>query len=302
MNWKKWIIPLLVFAGICLLVDRIFTNRIVIRPGSDIGRIQHLYQLDTNEVPVFGTSRVHALDFGTNAYNYGMEGATFGLANTFLQIELAKPKTTPIIIELQFQDGGVLGGDYKLIPFATDARYRQLMEQLHVMHWRYLIPGIRYFGYYDWLYKDYLNDHYQIWKVTRGYIQYLTSPPFDQAWFDRLVQLRLQMTNGYFADEQGNRQLLVNITSNPQRTFFLVIPPFHPACYHDFHNEQRLLEFETRLTACTNAVVIDWGRMTYPETSFLDTLHLRKEAETDLSQKFRDKINDILRERKQPGI
>ena len=110
------------------------------------------------------------------------------------------------------------------------------------------------------------------------------------------------MTNGYFADEQGNRQLLVNITSNPQRTFFLVIPPFHPACYHDFHNEQRLLEFETRLTACTNAVVIDWGRMTYPETSFLDTLHLRKEAETDLSQKFRDKINDILRERKQPGI
>jgi hypothetical protein len=301
MSWKAWTIACVFFAASGLLADKIFTRDILFRSSySDCGRIQHLYQENEDEIPIFGSSKVHGFcspaDMGLNAFNYGMDSASYEVTDVFLQIELTKPKTTPIIIELQHEDTGSLGDQSKFIPFVSDPRFQHLLKRFGAMKWRYFIPGIRYFGYYDWFFKDYLNERMGVLKVDKGFIELVHQPPFDRAKLDRLVRERLQLTTGYFPNEDQNHRLIGHIIKNPQRLFFLIVSPYHPSYYAHFQNEEKFHEFEAQLAALPNVVVIDWSRMPYPDESFLDTLHMRREADADFSRKLGDKIRQVLRE------
>jgi hypothetical protein len=287
----------------CLLADWGFTRAIVLHDeNSESGRIQHLLLLNSNELPVFGTSMVHGLDLGTNAFNYGLDGTSLAATEVLLDIELAKPKTTPLVVELQFQDTGRLGEQGKFIPFATDPRFRQLLKRFHAWEWRYSVPGFRYFGYYDWFIKDYLSERAQVTPVTRGFVQNLHVALFDQASFDNLVRERLQKTNGFFPDEELNRRLVGLIAAHPQRLFFLVATPLHASYYAHFQNDDKLKAFEAELASFPNVVVIDWSRLPYPDQEFVDTQHLRIDATAELSRKLRKKIAQVLQERKQPAL
>jgi len=303
IHWQAWLGASLGFVGICLLADWGFTRAIVLcDENSESGRIQHLLLPNSNELPVFGTSMVHGLDLGTNAFNYGLDGTSLAATEVLLEIELAKPKTTPLVVELQFQDTGRLGDQGKFIPFATDPRFRQLLKRFHAWEWRYRVPGFRYFGYYDWFIKDYLSERAQVTPVTRGFVQNFHVAPFDQASFDKMVGERLQKANGFFPDEELNRRLVNLIAAHPQRLFFLVATPLHASYHAHFQNYDQLEAFEAQLAAFPNVVVIDWSRLPYPDQAFVDTLHLRIEATTELSRKLREKIAEVLQARKQPAL
>lgn len=303
MHWKNWIISCLIFAGLCIGIDAAFTRYIVLRgPNSACGRIEHLYELNPNEIPVFGTSKVHGLDLGTNAFNYAQDGASFALTDVFLQIELAKQKTTPLVVELQFSDTASIGDEAILIPFARDPRIRSVLAQFHKMAWRYFVPGIRYFGYYDWMLKDYLNERASVTRVTRGSVEYLRTPPFNQAQFGQIVRARLQMKNGFLMDASLTDRLIGEIKTHPQRLFILVATPFHRSCFHNFQNEDKLKSIEVSLEAMPNVELVDWSRLSYPDSAFVDTLHLRRAETEDLSQKLRLKISQILAQRNLPPL
>ena len=294
-----------VLATSCLLADRVCTRGFLRSSLSDSARIEHLYLENDGEIPIFGTSKVHGFcspaDMGLNAYNYGMDSASYEVTDVFLQIELAKPKTTPVIVELQHADTGLLGEKSKFIPFVFDPRFRQLLTRFDALEWRYFIPGIRYFGYYDWILKQDLEGRTRITTIDRGFSQLVHPPPFDREELNRQVHARLQKTTGFFPNEDQSRRLITHITEHPQRLFILVVPPYHPSYYEHFQNEQEFEQYEARLAAFTNVVVIDWGRMHYPDESFLDTLHLRLEGCKDFSKKLGDKIRQILRDRNEPA-
>src|SRR5258708_39530883 len=102
MKWKTWIMAFAVFAGVCILGDVIFTRCVVFgTPLSESARIRHLYLDNSDAIPIFGPSKAHGhyspADMGINAFNYGMDAASYEVMDVFLQIELAKPRTTPII-------------------------------------------------------------------------------------------------------------------------------------------------------------------------------------------------------------
>ena len=160
------------------------------------------------------------------------------------------------------------------------------------MSWRYYIPGIRYFGYYDGILQNYLNERLHVQKVDRGFRELVHAQPFDRAQMDEYVNQRLKLHNGYFQSEDQNRKLVAHITENPQRLFFLVISPYHRSFYAHFENEDKLAAFEKELSALPNAIVLDWGRLDYPDEYFLDTLHLRREAAAKFSQKLGEKIRE----------
>jgi hypothetical protein len=303
IGWKNWIIAFLIFAGAGVGVDAEFTRHLVLRgPNSAFGRIAHLFELNPNEIPVFGTSRIHPLDLGTNTFNYAQDGASFALTDAFLQIELAKQKTTPIVVELQFSDTGALGEEAILIPFASDPRIRSVLGQFHKMSWRYFVPGLRYFGYYDWMLKDFFNERPSFARVTRGSIEYLRIPPFNQAQFDQVVRQRLQMQNGFLMDDSLTNRLIEEIKTHPQRLFILVTPPFHRSCFHNFQNEDHLKSVEASLEAMRNVELIDWSQLPYPDSAFVDSIHLRPAETRDLSQKLRLKISQILQQRNLPPL
>lgn len=306
MRWKSWILAGLVFVGTCLLADRVFTRWVILRsPFPDAGRIQHLYQENDGEIPIFGTSKAHGhycpSDMGLNAFNYGLDLASFRVTDVLLQIELAKPKTTPVIIELQFTDTGQLGDESVFIPFVSDARIRQLLEKFHAMEWRYHLPAIRYFGHYDVYFKDYINEHLHVAKASQGFRELVHPPPFDQARLDQFVQQRLQETTGYFPDEEENRRLIALITAHPQRLFFLVLSPNHPSYFAHFQNADRLKVFEEKLAVIPNVVLIDHSREPFPDDDFLDTVHLRREGTAKFSQEMGEQIRQVLRARSEPA-
>ena len=149
---------LVIFVGACILADLTVTYGLR-TPLSDIDRINHLYHENGDEIPIFGASKAHGHYnprlMGLNAFNYGIDGASYEVTDVFLQIELAKPKTSPVIIELQHRDTGQLSDPAKFIPFVRDPRIRQLLDRFHAMDWKYYIPGLRYFGHYDYLFKDF---------------------------------------------------------------------------------------------------------------------------------------------------
>src|SRR6266478_585039 len=113
MRWKTWIMAFAAFVCVCILGDVVFTHCIVFgTPLSGGARIRHLYLDNSDAIPIFGTSKAHGhyspADMGLNAFNYGMDAASFEVTDVFLQIELAKPRTTPVIIELEYEDTGIL--------------------------------------------------------------------------------------------------------------------------------------------------------------------------------------------------
>lgn len=292
------------FAAICILADLAFTYGIIFRtPTSDIGRINHLYHEHGDEIPIFGSSKAHGNyspdAMGLNAFNYGFDGISYEVTDVLLQIELAKSKTTPIIIELQHNDlAADLGDQSRCVPLMFDARIRQLLKRFHAMEWRYYLPGIRYFGYYDWYLKDYMSERMQLThNITKGYKSELHQLPFSQARLDDYVSKRLQITSGYFPNEDQNRRLIGHITEHPERLFFLVYSPYHPSYFAHFQNGEQLKLFDEKLKALPNVVLIDWSQMHFPDEFFLDTLHLRHEAAMEFSRKMGDKIREVLRER-----
>lgn len=302
MRIKTWITVVAVFAGVCVAADLATTRGYILRsPFSDSDRIQHLYEDNSDAIPIFGTSKAHGnycpADMGMNAFNFGMNGVSYEVTDVFLQIELAKSRTTPIIIELQYQDTGVLGSQDRFIPFVSDARFRQLLRRFNAMEWRYYIPGLRYFGYYDSILKDWLSARMHVTKMNNGFSELTRLPAFDQAKLDGYVRDRLKLTTGYYPDEDQNSRLIAQIAGHPQRLFFLVISPYHPSYYAHFQNADKLAAFEAKLSALPNVVLVDWGRLDYPQDDFLDTLHLRRVAAAKFSRQLGEKVRQVLKER-----
>lgn len=198
MKWKTWILALGVFIAVCLLADWGVTRGLR-NPLSDVDRIKHLYAENGDEIPIFGTSKAHyhycPKDMGLNAFNYGIDGASYEITDVLLQIELAKSKTTPVIIELQHRDTGLLTDPGKFIPFVSDPRFRQLLDRYHAMQWRYYIPGIRFFGHYDSFLKDYVWLRMGMTKVTNGYSEVANPIQFNRAKMDQYIKERLAYTN-----------------------------------------------------------------------------------------------------------
>ncbi|HWF20267.1 MAG TPA: hypothetical protein VG754_13440 [Verrucomicrobiae bacterium] len=304
MRCKTWILALACLAGICIAVDRVFTEIIIFRdPSQDGARIKHLCEDNSEDIPIFGPSKAHGNyspnDMGIKAYNYGFNGASYEVVDTFLQIELAKPRTTPIIIELQHRDTGILGEKSQFIPFASDPRFQPLLKKFNAMSWRYHFPGIRYFGYYDFILSTYLSGCFHVSKMSQGFGELVRTPPFNRAQLDQYIRERLAYQNGYYPDEDQNRRFIAHIKGHPQRLFFLVVSPYHPSYYANFENEDKFEAYKKELAAIPNVVVIDWGKLDYPDEYFLDTLHLRRGAAAIFSRQLGNKIREVLEKRKQ---
>jgi len=307
MTRYRWILFLLAFLIVCVLSDAFFTHFIIYRTVAyDTGRIRHLYEENASEIPIFGTSRARCGyvpdEIGFDTYNYGIDAASLDVINTLLQIELAKPKTTPIIINLEIGSLYDIGDHSAYIPFVIDPRIRELLKHYDAMKWRYYFPGIRYFGYYDWYLKLFINGSRSGTKrVERGYTYELDSVRADPAAFAQMVRARSQMSLGYNPNEEQDRRLLSNIRAHPERLFFLVYSPYHSSCFAHFDDAEKFQAFKMELSALRNVVLIDWGRLDYPDDFFSDTTHLNRAGAVDFSRRLGSRLREVLRERSETG-
>ncbi|MGA2776340.1 MAG: hypothetical protein ABSF94_02210 [Steroidobacteraceae bacterium] len=305
MNHRLWALMIVAFLCSSVAADFSFTRWAIYQNASgDAGRLYHLMHENADEVPVFGASKAYydyvPAELGLNVYNYGLDGSGLDVVDAYLEIELAKQKTTPIIIDLEPEAVHDIGDVSAFIPFAFDPRIRRLLDRSNSMIWRFYVPGVRYFGYYDYYLKEFINDRVQLMrKVDRGF-SYEKYWAFDRARLDDAVRKRLQGPNGYFPDEKQNARLIERVKQHPERIFFLVYSPVHASCFANFQNLGRFDAFKAQLSALPNAVVIDDQRLAFRDQWFKDTHHLLHDGAVEFSRKLSAQITEALYSRRAP--
>jgi hypothetical protein len=167
------------------------------------------------------------------------------------------------------------------------------------MEWRYLVPGLRFFGYYDLYLKEYLDARYNGTKTVQGYTHFVGEDKVDPATFRRYVQERASSSYGYFPEVEANDLLVQLISSHPQRLFFLVYAPYHPSCFVKMVQADKLKAFQDRLRSFPNVELIDWEHLNYPDSYFMDTVHLNLTGAHDFSRRFAQKMREVLAARAQ---
>jgi hypothetical protein len=289
---------ILTFLAACVLGDCLCTY--VAHRSPLAGRLYHLYQEDSDEIPIFGSSKAadgyNPEAMGLNCFNYGIRGAGYEVTDMMLQIELAKHKTSPIIIDMLPGRFKAIGDPNNYTPYLTHAEVRRLLRQSGKMRWHYYVPGLRYFGDYEWYLSQFIASRVRMGeRYIRGYVFYLSQEPFDQRKFDELARLRLTNPVGYFPDEEEDHKLLAHIVEHPERLFFLVYSPGHASCFARFENANQFKVFKDKLKTYPNVVLIDAQRLPYPDDYFGDTVHLSQKGALDFSTRLGVEIREALR-------
>ncbi len=295
---KAWLVAASAFGLWAISIDYVWTRFIINGTEmSDAARLSHLIRERGSEIPIIGNSSAHD-DFipeylGDDFFNYGMDGISLDVVDALLQIECKKNKRTPILLVVNHFSFRSIGAPGKFPLFVRQPEIRQMLERLGLMEWRYWVPGLRYFGYYDWHLKDYLAEHlFQVKKTVRGHTVGFDQP-FDQQALDEKIRVRLESGYGFVSFPDQDQLLYETISNAPQRTFIIVVPPVHSSCFANFRNAEGFARYLDALRRHTNVVVMDWGRMALADDCFKDTQHLNEKGAREFSRKLAQKLTPI---------
>ncbi|MCB0736056.1 MAG: hypothetical protein KDC92_00990 [Bacteroidetes bacterium] len=143
--------------------DQLFIGKNGISNEGKIGRL--LEEENFQEIPIFGSSKARSAfipdSLNPNCYNYGMEKCGFDVVNFLLEIELQKPKQSPIIIEYNHRsfisqpEHTVNASSF--IPNLHHNQVVEFLKETNRMSTRFYIPGLRYFGSYTYYLRYYIK-------------------------------------------------------------------------------------------------------------------------------------------------
>jgi hypothetical protein len=208
-------------------------------------------------------------------------------------LERALVRLVAILLDLTHDALLKTGDPSKFAPFVWQPEMRQMMNRVGLMRWRYWVPGLRYFGYYDWYLKDFLAEEmFARRKTVRGYTidfgRRLTNG-LDAA----TIRRRLDAGYGFSSNPDQTRLLFDSIRNTPNRTFIVVFSPLHSSCFANFRDAEGFARYLGQLRSFTNVVVLDWGRMELADDCFADTLHLNEQGAVEFSRRLADQLRII---------
>jgi hypothetical protein len=229
---------------------------------------------------------------GDDFFNYGIDGVSFDVVAALLQIEVKKNKQTPIVVGLcAVDDNSVMGDPWGYSPFVSRPEIRQMMEDFGRMEWRYWVPGLRYFGYYDLYIRDYTAEYiFKTRKTVRGYLSNLKPWTQDVANLHGAIEHRMEVGGEFCSNPRQDSRLFDIIKSAPKRTFIMVYSPLHSSCFAKFKNRQDLLDHLEKLRSFPNVVVLDCSQMEFSDDCFLDTEHLNPKGAVEFSRRLADRL------------
>jgi hypothetical protein len=297
---KSWLLAAAAFAVWAVLLDFLWT-RFVINgsPITEAARISHLIHEHGSEIPIFGASTAYQ-DYvpeilGDDFFNYGLNGISSDVVNALLQIEVKKDKQTPILVGLCALDiNAVMGEPSSYAPFARRPEIRQLLEGYGRMEWRYWVPGLRYFGYYDMYIRDYPSEYiFKTKRTVRGFLSDVKPRPQDLVNLHGDIAHRLEVGGEFCATPRQDSVLFDIIKSAPKRTFIMVYSPLHSSCFAKFKNRETFVRHLEKLRSFPNVVVLDCSQMELPDECFVDTEHMNQKGAAEFSRRLADRLRTI---------
>jgi hypothetical protein len=302
---------LLIFAAVALLADMFVTRQVEGGEALQAGRVARIIQgRDHDDYVILGSSQAHAnfipSVLGDHYYNYGITAAAQPIVNMMLRYELGNGSHNPIVLSIRQGEGGFIGDPRELLPFSLSPETRQTMERMGSWRWYYGVPGLRYFGSYDWYLKGILIDALQrrgASQLTAGRVAERGfhndfDAPWSRAEFAKLAKKRLQVSERLGLEPQNQEELVKLIRSAPDRKFVLVLSPLNWAFLAHISNEATLNRQVAEWRALPNVTVIDWTHKRYPDEYYFDTGHLNRRGATVFSSELRPLLKQAFAEKR----
>ncbi len=230
-----------------------------------------------DEIPIFGSSRAEGCfipdSLTGNCFNYGLSGANYDVTLFMLNEECKKTKSTPWVI-LNFDMEGLtygLGDISNYIPNSDNAGVRNLLGKEYKPYFR--IPFIKYYGRFENYLRLYLSDKIKLTKFTdKGASVDKNVLPLKK--FNELVKMRGNTMATFYNDPSLQAKLKTIITTHSNRRFLFVIPPYHPSYFEKYTNISETNAFFNELQSHQNVKVLDYSRLTLPDSMFVNTSHI----------------------------
>jgi len=278
------------------MYDYFLTKKIIFQsPSSGAYKIHRmLHEVYVDEIPLIGSSRCSGSFMpdliSKNCYNYGIEETEIDLINLMLKRELKKDKSAPIIINFDYEFFKNKRGDLThFIANINDDEVRSYIGEDY--RFLYSIKGIRYFGTFDHYLKGYLSDHTQKNLSSKG--GFFLRDKFSSADFEKLKQRRLNSKHSWSFDSEKGNTFVSLIKSCPNREIFIVVAPYHSSYMSSFSNISVANSYLESLDSLKNVIVINDGRLDYPDSLFLNTSHLNLEGAKRFSSTLRLQIQSF---------
>ena len=301
MSSSRWVF-VTAFAALFLTIvafgaDRVLTNAIKRSDALAAGRLARLREpRPPEEIPIFGSSKAEA-DYvpsvlGQGFYNYGLGATGLNVTNWLLAQELRQPSRQPIIIDLVQWTVVEFGDARNYTAIAQHADVREFLKRAGLWRWYYAVPGLRYFGAWDWYVKGLLTDRIALTKrFDHGFNVNLDEPPWTRADFQEKVATRLALNYNLGIDPAEKIKLLKLMRSTPNRQFVLVLSPLHKSFFVHKNGEAELYEELRQMDHdLANLHVINMTRSDFPDQYFLDTAHLNQRGARVFSTRLREEL------------
>jgi len=286
---------LMIFFGCAF--QYIFEHTIILK--TNIGGVYKVNRIinefHPQEIAMFGSSRMIQTIIpdmlGPNHFNYGLNGISDNVVLFFLNEEVKKKKTTPIIINLDIE--GLNSGLGSIMYYLYNINYKPVQDLVDKEDKPYYhISFVKYYGYFELYLKDYLSSKIELTKYSNkgASIEKNVLLPAD---FAEVVKRRENSATNFNVDPKLLGNLLGLITKHIDRKFIFVIAPCHPSCFKNFKNENTQLKYIEMLRSYKNVRVLNYSKAAYPDSLFFDTKHLNYNGAVKFSKALRDTLAKI---------
>jgi len=246
-----------------------------------------LNTLEEDEIPIFGSSRaevnfVPSIIDNRDCFNYGITGAQANIWLFFLEQELKKEKTTPIIINFDLAGLVYSNGDIaNYIPNWNDTKgMLELNDKYH-----YHIPFLKYLGQYEKYLGFFLNEKMNPKKITDNGGSFLKNN-WSILKFKELVNKR-ENTFASFTLQDKLFAKLNTLINSTDRTIVIVVTPYHKSYFNKFQNINDVDCFLKEIEMKENVEVIDLRDFINKDNLFFDTTHLNYNGAKIFSRKLK---------------
>ena len=276
--------------GLHVFFERAIIFSSEISGASKVNRI--LNESHSDEIPIFGSSRADGSYvpsiLGEEFFNYGIDGTQAKIWLFFLEKELQKDKSSPVVINFDLEGFLYSKGDVgNYLPNYAETKHLLGEDKRDFFH----IPFIKYFGHYESYLKDYLSERVSLTRVTDhgGSFDKISLTP---AKFDELVQKRLKTKIGFSThDDLMNK--LDSLTTSTDRAIVFVVAPYHESYLTAFDGLESADHFLQGLNQQENLTVLDYRSLVQEDSLFLNTTHLNYSGARIFSQALKADLDQI---------
>ena len=302
-NFKKFFLRILLPLFIIILSSSyflyfIFEKEIILKNNrSGIYKINRLISEDNlDEIPIIGSSRAEMTYIpgviSENSYNYGLSGARDNVHLALLEIELAKKRKTPIILNFDPWGMGEAIGDIRNYLYNSDhPKIKELLGKEY--KFQFQIPIIKYFGYYENYIKGFVEFKGNPSNIMTGEkfeFESLPSHIFNEQVANRLSK------DAVFKNEPIYENKLMTLLKKTDRKVIFVVAPCHKSFFDALVNLDEEESFLNKVDSLNNVLVLNYGLDEFTDEEYFDITHLNYKGAKRFSEKLREDLikNQIL--------